>query len=87
MFIFVDDDETFDDETDDDEAADNRLPIPTPRDIQNMSDEDAMTHLRRLVPENVLAEQLQAVSQPSYLYHSVSTFSTKLGAFEQKALI
>ena len=46
-----------------------------------------MAHLRRLVPENVLAEQLQAVSQPSYLYHSVSTFSTKLGAFEQKALI
>ena len=68
-FFFIDDLDSYDDTLDelDESDSDNDLEairqvLPTPSEIRQMSDDDALTWLRTLLPDNILSDQLESVS-------------------------
>ncbi|KAJ7376484.1 hypothetical protein OS493_034474 [Desmophyllum pertusum] len=59
------------DEDDDNDQSSIRAMLPAPSEIRNMTNEEAMERLRSLLPDNMLAEQLEAFS-PWFLLETIS---------------
>ena len=59
---FAEENSETEDEDDDNDQSSIRAMLPAPSEIRNMTNEEAMERLRSLLPDNMLAEQLEAVS-------------------------